>query len=37
MYTLAMDLIDYQYASKSHGSLQTQQENFQVNVSISEI
>lgn len=27
--TLAMDLMDYQYASKSHGSLQTQQEKFQ--------
>ena len=27
--TLAMDLMDYQYASKSHGFLQTQQEKFQ--------
>lgn len=27
--TLAMDLMGYQYAAKSHGSLQTQQEKFQ--------
>lgn len=28
LYTLAMDLIDYQYALKFHHSLQTQQEKF---------
>ena len=32
--TLAVDLIDFQYALKSHGSVQTQQEKFGFNFGI---